>query len=139
MMNHIFTFAVGVAAGVALEKILSKRNESLVSERAETLRACFGDPMCTTQLTLSEVCDWIKARTDQLTNGAKAVVVKANSDTLKNVGKEMNIDGVDNYLVIAIVDSEKKIADSILIKYEKIAPDLENELAKGNGVLVVEG
>lgn len=75
-------------------------NASTVMERSEALRSCFGEPMCTTNLTFREVKDWIKARKEKLESGAKAIAVKANSDTLKNLGKDINIDGVDNYLII---------------------------------------
>lgn len=43
------------------------------------------------------------------------------------------------YIVIAIVDDvTHNIEDSVLIKYEKLDQALENSLAKGDGVFVVE-
>lgn len=139
MMNYVVTFAAGVAAGIILEKALSKMQESTVMGRTEALRACFGEPMCTTTFTFGEAKEWIKAREDALANGFKAIIAKANSSTLKGLGKEMNIDGVDNYLVMAIVGKEHDIQDSVLIKYERIDQELEAALEKGNGALVVEG
>lgn len=138
MVTYFLTFASGVAAGVVLEKIYDKMNTSTVRGRTEALRAIFGEPMCTTILTLGEVKDWIKVREEKLENGAKAIVMKANNDTLKNLGKKINIDGVDNYLIIAIVTIEKNITDSVLIKYERLEEELEKLLVKGNGSLIVE-
>ena len=135
MMNYVFTFAAGLAAGIVLEKALSKMYTSTVAGRTDTLRACFGEPMCTTTFTFNEAKEWIKSRETALSNGSKAVIAKANSKTLKGLGKEMNIDGVDNYLVMAIINQSNDIQDSILIKYECLDQDLENSLAKGNGIL----
>ena len=139
MMNYVVTFAAGVAAGIVLEKALSKMQESKVMGRAEALRACFGEPMCTTTFTFAEAKEWIKARESALSGGSKAIVAKVNSNTLKGLGKEMNIDGVENYLIMAIVSKDNDIQDSVLIKYERIDQELDTALEKGNGALVVEG
>ena len=46
---------------------------------------------------------------------------------------------VENYLVLVIMTGNKEITDSLLVKYEKLDQELENALAKGNGILVVKG
>lgn len=139
MFNYVLTFATGMAAGVVLEKALSKMNANTIMGRAEALRACFGEPMCTTSLSLVEVKEWLNSRKELLEDGSKAIVVKANSENLKNLGKQLNIDGVDNYLVIAVVNQSQEIKEAVLIKYEKLEQNLEDILSKGNGSLVVEG
>jgi hypothetical protein len=90
---------------------------------------------------MEEVRDWIKAREESLKNGAKAVVLKVNKDTLKQIGKDLDIkDGDKKNLVLAIIDKDSKdITESLLVKYETLDKKLEDALAKGNGVLVVEG
>ena len=140
MIDYIITFAAGVAAGAVLETVLLKIQESTVKGHIKSLRDCFGEPMCTTTFTFKEVKEWIKAREDSLQAGSKAIVLKANSKTMGNLGKELNLDGVENYLIMAVVDKDSgDIQDSVLIKYERLDQALENALAKGNGVLVVEG
>lgn len=139
MTGYVLTFAAGVAGGIILEKALAKMTASSILERSDALRACFGEPMCTTTLSFDEVTEWIKERKDLLSDGSKAIVVKATNEALKNLGKEINVTGVDNYLIIAVVSNTSDIQDSILIKYEKLEQELENVLAKGNGSLVVEG
>ena len=75
-----------------------------------------------------------------LQDGAKAIVLQANSETLKGIGKDLDIgNNLKNNLVIAIVDEScKNISDSVLIKYETLDARLDEALSKGNGVLVVE-
>jgi len=139
MFKYVCAFAAGLAAGIVLEKMLQKMNTSTIKQRSELLRSCFGEPMYTTNLTLTEVKDWLKGQEETLKNGAKAIVLKANSENLKNLGKDINIDGVDNYLVIAVVDMAHEMKSSVLIKYETLDQKLEELLSKGNGSLVIEG
>ena len=96
--------------------------------------------MYTSVFSINEVRDWIQTREDSLKNGAKAIVLKANAETLKRIGEDLDIGtGVKNNIVIAIVDGKtSNIVDSALIKYESLDPSLENALSKGNGILVVE-
>ena len=96
--------------------------------------------MYSNSFSLCEVRDWIKSRENMLQNGAKAIVVKANSETLHRIGKDLDIgNSIKNNIVIAIVDeTTKSISDSVLVKYEKLDTKLEDALDKGNGVLVVE-
>lgn len=78
--------------------------------------------MYTSSFSLNEVRDWIKARQDKLENGAKAIILKANSETLHKIGKDLDIGkGIENNLVIAIVDeTNKSISDSVLVRYESL-------------------
>ena len=141
-MNYVLAVSAGVVAGVAIgiviEKNLAKMNASNVMERSEILRNTFGEPMCTTKFSLNEAKEWIKARQNLLDEGSKAIVLKANSQTMKNLGKTINLDGVENYLIIAVVSKANDIQNSVLIKYEKLDDELEKLLEKGNGTLVVE-
>lgn len=132
--------AVGVVVGIAVQKQIEQTEKNKKSERAKILETCFGEPMYTNTLSMTEVRDWIKAREEKLKSGSKAVVMKVNETTLRNIGKELNIgDGVENNVVIAIINSAtKEIDDSALVKYEKLDTRLEAALNKGNGVLVVE-
>ena len=69
-----------------------------------------------------------------------AVIIKPNDSTLKRLGKELHIgSGVENMMIVAVVDTKQStMLDAVLIKYEALDAGLENALAKGNGVLVVE-
>ena len=58
---------------------------------------------------------------------------------LSKIGKDIEVWEDNNNIVIAIVDDvTHNIEDSVLIKYEKLDQALENSLAKGDGVFVVE-
>ena len=139
MVNYVITFAAGAAVGVALEKfVFANMKENGIQSRTDALRACFGEPMSTTKLTFIEVKEWIQSRKDQIVGDAKAAIVKVNENTMKTLGKDLDTRGVEQYLVLVIMTGDKKISDSLLIKYEKLDQDLENALAKGNGILVVK-
>ena len=94
----------------------------------------------TTNFTIDEAKEWITVRKQYLENGAKAVIMKINDNTLKSLGKELNIGfELENMMIVAIVNTQSSyIIDSVLIKYETLDQNLEKTLAKGNGVLVVE-
>lgn len=91
------------------------------------------------RFSLVQARDWIKMRQENISNGAKALVMKITSETLASLGKDVEItQNMDNYLVIAIINgSTKEMEDSILVKYNKLDEKLEELLAKGNGTLVV--
>lgn len=140
MVDFVITFAAGAAIGVALEKfVFAKMKADGIQSRTDALRACFGEPMSATTLTFVEVKDWIKTRKDQLVNDAKAAVIKVDKNTMKSLGKNLDTRGVENYLVLVIMTGNEQITDSLLVKYEKLDQELENVLAKGNGVFVVKG
>lgn len=152
--------AFGAACGVALEKLVFPRLWASSDNQSgeEALKNCFGEPMVTTTLTLSEVRDWIQARKDLLVNGTKAVVAKVDEETMKSLGERFDLRKIGNYLILAIMkaptkgttpqpgskEGKRRFGDdemvaSLLIKYEKLDQELESLLAKGNGVLVVKG
>lgn len=140
MVSYVISFVAGAAIGVALEKfVFAKMQQNGVQNRADALRACFGEPMSATKFTFAEVKEWIQARKDQLVGDTKAAVVKVDGNTMKSLGKDLDIRGVENYIVLVIMKGDKQITDSLLVKYEKLDQDLENALAKGNGILVVTG
>lgn len=139
MVDYMISFAAGTATGVLLEKfVFAKMRESGIQSRTNALQACFGEPMSTTRLTYQEVVQWINARRDQLVDNTKAAVVKVDENTMKSLGKDLDTRGVENYIVLVIMTGDKQITDSLLIKYEKLDQELENSLARGNGVLVVQ-
>lgn len=109
-------------------------------KKLNTLISCFGEPSYCDLFSLSDVKQWVKLRENKLQNNCKAVVLKANSKNLSTFEKEftLNDDGKE-YLVIAIVSNDKQIKDSVLIQYNKLDNQLENVLAKGDGVLVIGG
>ncbi len=140
MFTYVLTFMGGAAVGVIMDKIMLKVKSDKSLERSKVLEDCFGEPMCTNIFTISEAKEWIMGRKEQLENGAKAVIMKANDSTLKRLGKELHIgSGVENMMIVAVVDTKQsKMLDAVLIKYEALDAGLENALAKGNGVLVEE-
>lgn len=140
MVDYMITFATGITVGVFLDKfVFTKMQENDIQNRADALRACFGEPMSATKFTFLEVKEWIHARKDRLIDDAKAAVVKVDRNTMKSLGKNLDTRGVENYIVLVIMTSDKQIADSLLVKYEKLDQELEDALAKGNGILVVRG
>lgn len=141
MYKYVLSVAGGIALGIIIEKLIVQMKENQRIERSKILESCFGEPMYTNSFSMEEVKEWIKGREDKLKAGAKAVVLKANKNTLKEIGKTLDIgEGLDKNIIIAIVDeSNQSIEESILIKYERLDDILENALAKGDGVLVVEG
>ena len=141
MYKIVLAVTGGIAIGIIIEKLIAQMKENQRIERSKILENCFGEPMYTNCFSMEEVKEWIKGREDKLKAGAKAVILKANKNTLQKIGKDLDIgEGLDKNIVIAVVDeSNKSIEDSILVKYEKLDDVLENALAKGDGVLVVEG
>ena len=139
MITFAATLAAGVAIGVVLEKfVFAKMKEKGIQNRTDALRNAFGEPVSATKLTYTEVKEWIQARKELLIGDAKAAVVKVDKNTMKTLGQDLDTRGVEKYLVLVIMTGDKEISDSLLIKYEQLDQDLEDVLAKGNGVLVVK-
>ena len=139
MNPTIFLGGVGcVALGVVFDRIyLHVKSEKTVS-RTKVLEECFGAPMYTNILSITEVRDWVNARQDLLTE-SKAIVLKVNDETLKNIGKSLNLGSeAENMIIMAIVDeSNNEIKESALIKYEHLEDGLE-KLLGNDGLLVIE-
>ena len=140
MIKYVVTALGGVAVGILLAKLIAQIKENKKLEYAKILENCFGEPMYTNNFSLAEARDWIKSRKEKLENGAKAVILKANSETLQNIGKDLDIgEGPDKNIVIAIInETTKEIEDSVLIRYEVLDDELDAILEKGKGILVVE-
>lgn len=140
MIKYVGTMVGGAVLGIILDRMVIAYSENRKIEKEKILEKCFGEPMYTSMFSINEVRDWIKVRESLLQNGAKAIVLKVNSETMKTIGKDLDIgNGLENNLVIAIVDeSNENIADSVLVRYETLDGKLEEALSKGNGVLVVE-
>ncbi len=140
MIKYFGIIVGGIAAGIILDRIAVAIMEDQKLAKEKILEQCFGEPMYTNTFSLNEVRDWIKTRESLLLNGAKAIVLKANAETLRRIGKDLDIgNNLKNNIVIAIVDeASKNISDSVLVKYETLDAKLEEALSNGNGVLVVE-
>lgn len=140
MVKYFGIIAGGIALGIILDRIIIAVMENRKLEKEKILEKCFGEPMYASLFSMGEVRDWIKSRENLLQNGAKAIVLKANSETLRGIGKNLDIgNNLKNNIVIAIVDeTSTKISDSVLIKYETLDAKLNEALNRGNGVLVVE-
>ena len=139
MVKYILTVAGGIVIGIIIEKMIIQSKENKKLECSRLLEQCFGQAMFTSNLSMKEVQEWIKGREDRIKSGSKAIILKANKSTLSKIGKDIEVWEDNNNIVIAIVDDvTHNIEDSVLIKYEKLDQALENSLAKGDGVFVVE-
>ena len=65
--------------------------------------------------------------------------MKVDGNTMKSLGKDLDTRGIESYIVLVVMTGDKQIVDSLLVKYEKLDQELEDALAKGNGILVVKG
>ena len=139
MVKYILTVAGGIVIGIIIEKMIIQSKENKKLECSRLLEQCFGKAMFTSNLSMKEVQEWIKGREDRIKSGSKAIILKANKSTLSKIGKDIEVWEDNNNIVIAIVDDvTHNIEDSVLIKYEKLDQALENSLAKGDCVFVVE-
>ena len=108
------------------------------------LKKYFSAPVHASIFTLREVKDWIQKYSKLLDKGCKAIVFKVNNKTLKTFGIEFNVNfnfDIEKYLAIVIASrsaDQIRIKYSVLINYDSLDQQLENELAPGNGVLVIE-
>ena len=139
--RFVVTFAGGFIVGLITDAVIRKMVDDKNERRENILRGCFGDPMYAVSFELREVRDWINLHRDMLREGCKAVIFKLNDKTMSMLVNECNInfDKV-KYIVTAIVGkNETDIRASLLVKYEKLDAKLEELLAPGKGVVVVEG
>lgn len=139
-MWKILTFSAGTAIVIILLALLIKKLKEMQDIKSENvLVQCFGEPTYSNKFTLNQVREWLKTRSELISRGCKALVLKANRETLKTIDKDVNIGSdVDNYIVIAIINqTSRSIEDSVLVKYESLENSLEELLAKGNGTLVI--
>ena len=139
MWRWFASLACGVALGIVVDRIVLHFKSNQEMKYSKVLEKCFGDPMYTNTFAISDVRDWSKAREEQLKEGHKIVVLKAIPELLKELGKDLEIgNGLDDYLVMALVNEEKKeIVESLLVKCEQIDTLLEEQLKKGGGFMVV--
>ena len=141
MWKFATSFVCGIAIGIILDKIIQYLKLNQKIKYSKVLEECFGEPMYTNTLTISDISNWSKTREEQLKSGHKIVVMKAIPEQLKELGKELEIGkGLDNFLIMALVNEEnKEIVESLLIKYENLDNILDEQLKKGNGSMIVEG
>lgn len=130
--------AVGLTAGIVLEKLLTKISLGREIESEKLLKEQFGDPLYINCVSLEDINNWIQGKKDSLSCEGKICVLQAKRELLSKVSPNIKMSSnIDNYVVIAIV-SEDKIKDSILIKFDSMDEKLKSTLDKGNGVLIVE-
>ncbi|MCM1228377.1 MAG: hypothetical protein NC320_13320 [Clostridium sp.] len=131
--------AAGIGAAIVIIWLIQKSNKNIKNENV--LISAFGEPLYSEKFTLQQTKEWLKKREGLIKSGCKALVLKANEELLKSIGKNLDIGSdVDNFLVIAVINTvSKEIEDSVLVKYDSLEDDLENLLSKGNGTLVVGG
>ena len=145
---ELLSFAGGAVCGVAMAciiiEIIKKSSMDMKNQKInqeQLLEECFGEAMYASTYSFEKAKKWIKAHEQLLKNGANALVMKVNEETMKVIKKDVNIEGEpENYLVIAIINEKsQQMEESLLVKYGRLDANLENILAKGNGMLVVEG
>ena len=108
------------------------------------LEKFYGAPVHASIFTLREVRDWIQKYRKLLDKGYKAIVFKVNNKRLKTFGVEFNVDfnfDIEKYLAIVIASKSAeqiKYSVAVLIIYDSLDRQLENALAPGNGVLMIE-
>jgi len=138
----ILLLVAGASAAVtALVMFLRAKKEPASLTDEEVLKTCFGNPVYTDCFSMKETKEWLIARKDKLENGHKGIVMKATPEALRSFGSKYEIKmSAENYLIIAIVNMNKhEIDDSVLIKYNTLEQSLEQNLEKGDGVLVIGG
>ena len=141
MWKYASSLVCGIAIGVIIDRIIQCIKENQKLKYTKVLEDCFGEPMFTNSFGISDVRDWSKAREELLNANHKIVVMKALPSIIKDFVDGLEIGkGLDNYLIMAVVNEENKtISESMLIKYEKLDAMLEEQLNKGNGSMVVGG
>lgn len=139
LMTLAGTFAGGLVIGAAADRLAVCLKEKKRKESEETLKRNFGEASNVTTFTFDEAMDWITDRDELMKNGGSAMIFKVNNKTLEMVNRKFNIDfGVEKYLAIVIIkEPGKKFLDRVLVKYDKLDTRLENELAPGNGCLII--
>ena len=134
------TFLAGGAAGFAADRVIVNSKRKKILEAEGTLIRNFGALTTNTSFSFDEAMDWITARDELMQDGCDAFIFKAGNDNFKLINQRFNIDfNTGKYLVVAIVKDRKNIQDSLLVKYDVLDKRLEQELAQGNGALIIEG
>ena len=106
MIKYVGIMVGGIAIGIILDKMIIAVMENKKLEREKILEKCFGEPMYTSLFSMAEVRDWIKSRETLLQDGAKAIVLQANSETLKGIGKDLDIgNNLKNNLQVGCIQS----------------------------------
>lgn len=140
MSKIMVIISVSVLALLFLSWLISQLIKLKKLKECNTLESCFGEPLHSDMFTFSDVKQWVKKREDKLKNDCKAVVLKVNHDTLRELGKDIDLKtDQKNYIVVAIINRQKSIDDSVLVQYNRLDDSLENILDKGDGVLVIGG
>ena|GEM_PF-2526506 len=139
-MKTLALIAGGVAAGFLLDRLVIALNMSQKERQQRLLEETFGSIIHASTFEITDVRDWFRTRQEHLAKGNRGLVMKINNETLKSIGKELNIGkSASNMLILAIVNTETNdIIDSSLAKYDRIDDALENALSKGRGAMVVE-
>lgn len=130
--------AVGLTAGIVLEKLLAKISLGKEIESEKLLKEQFGEPMYINCVSLEDINNWVQGKKDTLSDKDKICVLQTKRELLSKVAPNIKMSSdIDNYVIIAIVSGDK-IKDSFLIKFDSMDENLKATLDKGNGVLIVE-
>ena len=140
-LMELFTIGGGsFAAGYVVDRVVSKIQAKKRQDGERALIRTFGNLSTFTTFSFDEVMDWIESHDELMQNGCDALVLKANNETLKLVNQKFDINfNKAKYLVVAIVKNQKDIQASFVVKYDNLDKRLENELAPGNGTLIIKG
>ena len=128
------------AAGYAVDRVISKIQAKKRQDGERALIRTFGNLSTSTSFSFDEVMSWIESHDELMQNGYDALVLKANNETLRLINHKFDINfNKAKYLVVAIVKNQKDIQASLVVKYDNLDKRLENELAPGNGTLIIKG
>lgn len=138
METVVYVAGGALVVGVVIAYIVHKHKKTKL-HRSQLLEECFGKPMQTNRFSVSEVRDWIRVRENLLKDDScKAAVLKANENVLKSVGTQLDIGtGLENFMILVIIDGNSKIIESTLVKYDELDKDLKNLLGE-QGIVVIE-
>lgn len=138
----LVAIVAGITVVIAFAVNAKKHSKKKSDGKSETfqesvLENAFGSHTYMDLVKLEQVTAWVKSREQLLKNGAKALVMKATPSAMKKIGIKGNWNNLQGqYLIIAMV-SDSKMEDSILIRYGQLEEQLEQVLAKGDGMFVI--
>ena len=150
--QEIIAFAVIVVVLlVAVVWILlraRKRRQADIQNDTDATLEAFGEPVYIPELRINDVRDWAQEHKSTLRNGGKALASKVTNEIFDLMVRGLASDGINvdfnasnyfNNLILAVLNAKGEIAEFVLVKYDRISPQLEQLLARGNGQFVIEG
>lgn len=137
----LFLIIGGASAAVTLFILLLRAKVKNSQTDEQVLRNCFGDPILADEFTFQQAKQWLLTRKSLIESGQKGIILKATPEALQTLGDQFELKmSTENYIVLAIVNMQShEITESVLIKYNSLDDELEQNLAAGNGTLVIGG